>query len=454
MFKKKNKEDSGKDALKGGSKPVPGGNPAAAPPGAAQPAFDPLAAAFNAADNEVNGPDQSQSASAEAGQQNALDQSLGPNSLPPQMTGRPGASLKSSFSNIPAAGSEEEKAAQGNPKDRSKISIVFDVVLPVVMAVVCCGGFATTVKMAKDKTDVYGLTAEQKDLEVKDKTIAAETVIAEINKLEPLNLLSHGEPAQAVASAKALAAKKPNDVRALMAAGMVLVEAGTKAERETGIGYCANAYEQAKYSRYIRLLYARQLALLHRDEEAIAVYEKIIQLFPSTWSIPHKELASLYMKTNSADKAVEELQTLIKVDDSDPGARRELGLALAQAGHQQEGFEEFQKGFTREQDVLGYPYAVKGLVEAHGGLVDSALRDTLKRYAKNPEDVNTILTLARLYIAKNKIKEARDMMQKALKLRELDPEVHEVMAEVMVRQNQSQSGYDEFRAAASSNHLK
>jgi tetratricopeptide (TPR) repeat protein len=453
MFKKKNKDDSGKDALKGGSKPIPGGNPAspAAEAPAAAPPFDPLA---SVPPGTTDGVASGQVPQVQQGQQNVLDQSLSANSLPPQMTGRPGSTLKSSFSNIPAAGSEEEKAAQGQIKDRSKTSIVFDVILPVVMAVVCCGGFAMTVKQAKDKTDVYGLTAEQKDLEIKDKTIAAETVIAEINKLEPLTLLSHGEPAQAVAAAKALAAKKPNDVRSLMAAGMVLVEAGNKAEREIGINYSTNAYEQAKYSRYIRLLYARQLALLHRDEEAIAVYEKIIQLFPSNWSIPRKELANLYMKTNSADKAVEELQTLIKVDDSDPGARRELGLALAQAGHQQEGFEEFQKGFTREQDVLGYPYAVKSLVEAHGGLVDSALRDTLKRYAKNPDDVKTILTLARLYIAKNKIKEARDMMQKALKLRETDPEVHEVMAEVMVRQNQSQSGYDEFRAAASSNHLK
>lgn len=388
-------------------------------------------------------------------------QPMSENSLPPDsMTsgsepGRSHNNLKASFSSMPAAGSEAEQAAKAaSGKSSSKISIVFDMILPVVVAVVCCGAFVKTGKFEKDKTGIYGLTAEQQDLEVKDKTIAAETVIAEINKLEPLKLLSHGEVGPAIESAKALVAKKPNDTRVLMAAGMVLVEAGSKADKEVGIGYCNKAFEQAKYSAYIRLLYGRQLAIMHRDEDAIAVYEKIIQLFPSAWSTPHKELAALYMRTNSSAKAVKELTELLKSDNSDPGVQRELGLALAQDGKQQEGFEEFQKGFTREKDLLGYPYAVKDIVEAHAGIVSSALKDTEKRYQKNPEDLKTLLTLARLYIASNRFKEARDIANQAIKLREVDPEVHEVMSEIMCNQNQSQSGYDEFRAAASYIHMK
>lgn len=384
------------------------------------------------------------------------ENNLAPNSM---MSGaEPGRShnnLKASFSSMPAAGSEAEQAAKAaSGKGSSKISIVFDMILPVVVAVVCCGAFVKTGKLAKDKTGIYGLTAEQYDLEVKDRTIAADTVVAEINKLEPLKLLSHGEAGPAILSAKALIAKKPNDTRALMAAGMVLVEAGNKAEKELGISYCNKAFEQAKYSAYIRLLYGRQLAIMHRDEDAIAVYEKIIELFPSTWSTPHKELAALYMRTNSSAKAVKELTELLKSDNSDPGVQRELGLALAQDGKQQEGFEEFQKGFTREKDLLGYPYAVKDIVEAHAGIVSSALKDTEKRYQKNPEDLKTLLTLARLYIASNRFKEARDIANQAIKLREVDPEVHEVMSEIMCNQNQSQSGYDEFRAAASYIHMK
>jgi predicted Zn-dependent protease len=193
---------------------------------------------------------------------------------------------------------------------------------------------------------------------------------------------------------------------------------------------------------------------MNRDDDAIAVYEKIIELFPSTWSTPHKELASLYMRTNSSAKAVAELTALLKSDNSDPGVQRELGLALAQDGKQQEGFEEFQKGFTREKDMLGYPYAVKDIVESHAGIVSSALKDTEKRYQKNPEDLKTLLTLARLYIASNRFKDARDIANQAIKLREVDPEVHEVMSEIMCNQNQSQSGYDEFRAAASYIHMK
>ncbi len=378
--------------------------------------------------------------------------------IPPENSepGRSHDNLKASFSSMPAAGSEAEEAAKAaSGKVSSKISIVFDVLLPIVVATVCCGAFVSTSKqIVKDKTAIYGLTAEQEDLVVKDKTIAAESVVAEINKLEPLKLLSHGEVGPAIEAAKALVAKKPNDIRALMAAGMVLVEAGNKADKELGIGYCSKAFEQAKYSAYIRFLYGRQLAIMNRDDDAIAVYEKIIELFPSTWSTPHKELASLYMRTNSSAKAVAELTALLKSDNSDPGVQRELGLALAQDGKQQEGFEEFQKGFTREKDMLGYPYAVKDIVESHAGIVSSALKDTEKRYQKNPEDLKTLLTLARLYIASNRFKDARDIANQAIKLREVDPEVHEVMSEIMCNQNQSQSGYDEFRAAASYIHMK
>jgi cytochrome c-type biogenesis protein CcmH/NrfG len=74
--------------------------------------------------------------------------------------------------------------------------------------------------------------------------------------------------------------------------------------------------------------------------------------------------------------------------------------------------------------------------------------------AKNPNDLQGMLTLARLYIGTNKLKEARDTLEKARKLQELNPDLHEIMAEVMCRQNQSTSGFDEFRMAVSNLHLK
>jgi Tfp pilus assembly protein PilF len=65
-----------------------------------------------------------------------------------------------------------------------------------------------------------------------------------------------------------------------------------------------------------------------------------------------------------------------------------------------------------------------------------------------------MLTLARLYSASNKYKEAREVLEKARKVKELDPEVHELIAEVMVLQNQPTSAFDEFRMAVSNLHLK
>ena len=104
--------------------------------------------------------------------------------------------------------------------------------------------------------------------------------------------------------------------------------------------------------------------------------------------------------------------------------------------------------------MLGYPVAVKDLVDQHAGILDAAVRDTEKRLAKMPDDVKTMVTLARLYIGKGKIKDARDLLEKARTKREFDPEVREVLSEVMCRQNQSQSGFEEFRAAVNNWHLK
>ena len=361
------------------------------------------------------------------------------------------------------AGGDEK----GEGKNPYKLNPLFDVILPVGMALVLCGGFASTVKVVKDKHVIYGWPKEELETVVKDKSIASEQIISDVKKMEPLKLLEAGETAQAVTAAKQMgvdnmkvAAQGEDDtakskaVRGLLCAGMVLCRAGNKPEKELGLTYMAKANEIATYSKFVRLLYARELARAHRDDEAIAEYKKIISLFKEPWTPAHKELGMLYMRNNQGPEAVEEFTDLIKADPADPSLQRQLGLAMGQAGDQTAGFEEFQKGFTREQDVLSYPAAVKGLVDAHGGLVDATYVDVKKAADKNPSDMKLQLDLARLEIATGKFKDARDRMEKARKVQELNPEVHEVMAEIMVRQNQATSAFDEYRSAAQNLHLQ
>lgn len=342
----------------------------------------------------------------------------------------------------------------GSGKNPYKISPVTDIVIPVVLAVVFCGGFCATIKVVPDKVAVYGLSEEDARYIVKDKDLVVPTLLSDIAQMPPHKLLSKGENQQAIAAAKALVAKSPEDVKALVCAGQVLIEAGAKADKELGLTYMAKAAEIASYSQYIQLAYARALDTLNKDEDCIKVYEAIVGHFPTAGVAPKRELAELYMKANRSEEAVTALTDLKKTDANDPSIERQLGLALGQAGKQQEGFEEFQKGFTKEQDMLGCPSAVKAIVEAHAGLIDPALADTEKKVAKNPNDVNGMITLARLYIGANKLKEARDTLEAARKMQENNPELHEVMAEVMCRQNQATSGFDEFRLAAQQLHLR
>jgi len=367
-------------------------------------------------------------------------------------------------------------------KNPYKPNLAQDVFLPVCLCVVLCGAFAGTTGIVKDKHAIYGYTEAEKQTQVRDQYLASAKLMDDVKKMEPLTKLEAGDTAGALALAKEQGikalqnadqkgmgvvqkgeAKAPtkdeldaeeSTVKDLLSAGMVMCKVGSKQEKELGLTYMGKAEEIATYSKYVRLLYARELVRAHRDDEGIAQYENITKLFLDPWPLPHKELAQLYMRANRGADAVQELTVLIKTDTTDPSYQRQLGLAMAQNGDQQAGFEEFQKGFTHEQDVYSYPAAVKSLVDAHGGLVDATLADVKKQADKNPQDIKLQLDLARLDIATQKYKDARDIMETARKTQELNPEVHEVMAEVMCRQNQQTSGYDEFRAAAQNLHLQ
>jgi Flp pilus assembly protein TadD len=368
-------------------------------------------------------------------------------------------------------------------KNPYKLNPLFDVILPVSMSLILCGGFAMTTKVVKHKSDIYGLSEAEKQTQVRDMYLASAKLMDDIKKMEPIKLLDSGDAAGALAAAKPMGSQalaladqqgmgapqkgvgtqvdkseldiEEKAVRELLVAGMVMCKAGSKQEKDLGLTYMAKAEDIATYSKYVRLLYARELVRVgKRDDEAIKQYQDITTLFKDPWPLPHKELALLLMRNNRGTEAVQELTLLMKADPADPSYQRQLGLAMAQNNDQQAGFEEFQKGFTREQDVLSYPAAVKGLVEAHGGLVDATLADIKKQAEKSPNDLKLQLDLARLDIATLKYKDARDVMEKARKAHELDPEVHEIMAEVMCRQNQQSSGYDEFRSAAQNLHLQ
>ncbi|MBX9941051.1 MAG: tetratricopeptide repeat protein [Candidatus Obscuribacterales bacterium] len=366
------------------------------------------------------------------------------------------ASPTSSASGLAAQEPLSAEGAQSGQKNPYKISIVTDVLLPVTLALGCCGAFCATVKIVPDKVSIYGVSKEISEAEnVADKSLVSPQFPEEVAQSEPLKLLKKGDVAAALNAARTLAGKKGDDARSLYVAGVTMVQGGSKADKEKGVEYLAKAYELAPYSQFVLLEYARGLNAVNRDDDSIGMYEKLLRVFADKAGMaPKRELGDMYLKTNKSAEAVKTFTELMQIDAKDPSYQRKLGFALAQEGRQQDGFEEFRKGFTKEQDTLGYPYAVYDIVSAHAGLLESALADQEKVVAKNPNDLQALLALARLYIGTNKLKEARDTLEKARKLQELNPDLHEIMAEVMCRQNQSTSGFDEFRMAVNNMHLK
>lgn len=68
----------------------------------------------------------------------------------------------------------------GSGKNPYKISPVTDIVIPVVLAVVFCGGFCATIKVVPDKVGVYGISDEDARYIVKDKALVVPTLLSDI----------------------------------------------------------------------------------------------------------------------------------------------------------------------------------------------------------------------------------------------------------------------------------
>ena len=90
----------------------------------------------------------------------------------------------------------------GSGKNPYKISPVTDIVIPVVLAVVFCGGFCATIKVVPDKVGVYGISDEDARYIVKDKALLVPTVLSDITQMPPHKLLAKCKNQHAMSSAK------------------------------------------------------------------------------------------------------------------------------------------------------------------------------------------------------------------------------------------------------------
>jgi predicted Zn-dependent protease len=277
-----------------------------------------------------------------------------------------------------------------------------------------------------------------------DATLSQPAVLDDVEKSEPMKLLKQGKSQEALTAASQLMTQKPYDVRALMVAGDVISTAGDKGQ---GITLLRKSTFLCPQSRYVRLNYARYLAKTDRLEEATSQYEQLCSKYPADWTTPRIELADIYLKLNSLDKAKDKLKEVVNSDTKNGAARKLLGITMANEG--KEGFEEFLKGCALEQLQGGMPPDLKAYVKS--GSLQKAEGSLKSEVAAKPEEVQPLVLLGELYLTTNRVQDAKSLILPQVQHRQSineEPSVHFLLAEILDKTGDHDGAYMEFKGGA------
>lgn len=131
----------------------------------------------------------------------------------------------------------------------------------------------------------------------------------------------------------------------------------------------------------------------------------------------HYSMGSFYLNSGNVDEAIRYFNNSISLDSNYYLSLNGLGLAYSMKGNLQESTKYFQKclainpTFSEARNNLGVIYQEMGLIDKAEQEFRMAASDTNYNARENPN-----YNLARLYLAQEKLQEALEHVQKALKI--------------------------------------
>ncbi len=343
----------------------------------------------------------------------------------------------------------EEKSPEGGGS-----SIVKELLCPQLFAaIVCAGAFAFTVAkpLTVPKLDPAGLKPEAGIAAAADpKNIDNDKIFDKVDAVPCMVLLKKGEKDNAIASALKTGndREKRKDPVQLIAAATVLLTSDKPQMKWKGNILLDKAIKVAPKSRYVKLLRARELYKQGRMSDAIAEYEACLNLSPADWVTPRLELANLFMMNEEGGKAIDMFKEVIELKPDDPRILKRYGITMAVNADQQGGFEKFVEGSNLEYDKPDYYPEIQQLVDKNAGLIEDAISSVRAEVDKSPDDIHKRITLARLLISVNRLKQAKEQLDEAKKKLEANPEIHEVLAECHNRMKAADLALAEFATTA------
>ncbi len=317
----------------------------------------------------------------------------------------------------------------------------------VLIAVICAVGFWFTIVKPEEMRlypgdgVVPGTVANDQEV----LYLCSSKLLTDVYDMEPSRLMREGDVDGALGAARQLLDKDKWNVRNLMCAGNVFVDAPKdRGETEEGFDLLKTATYMCPVSKYVRLSYARALGRAGRIEEATKQYDQVIKTNMDYQ--PSLELARLYMSNLDEEKAINLLKGISDKLPENSSVQMLLGIAMARNHQEKDGFEEYIQAFGKAK-TLGYPLEAKDLVEKNHDSVPDAIKDQRSIADKESVSIEAKLLLAEMLILQNRIPEAKTVLDSQKAKFKDNAELHRLYAEIYHNEGKEEQAYQEWLTA-------
>lgn len=316
-----------------------------------------------------------------------------------------------------------------------------------LIAVICAVGFWFTIVKPEEMRlypgdgVVPGTVSNDKEV----LYLCSQKLLTDVYDMEPSRLMREGDVDGALGAARQLLDKDKWNVKNLMCAGNVFVDAPKdRGETEEGFDLLKTATYMCPVSKYVRLNYARALGRAGRIEEATKQYDQVIKTNMDFQ--PSLELARLYMSNLDEEKAINLLKGISDKAPENSSVQMLLGIAMARNHQEKDGFEEYIQAFGKAR-TLGYPMEAKELVEKNHDSVPDAIKEQRAIADKEPSSIQAKLLLAEMLILQNRVPEARAVLDSQKARFKDNAELHRLYAEIYHNEGKEEQAYQEWLTA-------
>jgi len=150
-------------------------------------------------------------------------------------------------------------------------------------------------------------------------------------------------------------------------------------------------------------------------------------------------LGSLYQKVGRTRAARECFEKLCEICPNDPGALKSLKDAMALDSMSTDGWAQTAEAGGTYRDVMRDMKEAEILEQESKAVkstedLDALIADTLAKIEQEPENVNYLRALARLYAQKKQFRQSLDTVRKAIALSPGDPELDNLLSVIRLQQ--------------------